>query len=462
MGGVAMREQGSWLAKRRRAPRPRKQPRAAWIRGVVRAAAALGAAATFVGGVPHELSHFGVRDLRAEEAATVPAGKALAEVVKRYLDSPAGERRQMRKQFDATLQPLDERTTAALEKSMLALAGKHGPRLPLKGEHQFYDGKRGRFILRGKAGKTLFIGLHGGGLGSGDAGSAASAMAGGNWWWLFPEVLEKTEHGWTDSGTEEFVLDLIEAAKRTGKVDPNRIYITGHSMGGYGTWTLGAHHADVFAGAAAYAGAPTAYYRSESDRTVVGIQDGVLPNFYNLPLHVYQSLDDKNVTPESNIFANKALLALKQQFPGGFAWTYDEVDGRGHAAPADGYLPSLRALAERPRVPRPRSFLWQPCLPWKRQFYWLYWDAPEAGALVEARVGDQNDIEIVGHLGSGDFSGLSVLLGPPLIDLAKPVTLRVNGKVVFEGAASRTFSTLLLTLPRNDPDHLYAARIDLP
>ena len=29
-------------------------------------------------------------------------------------------------------------------------------------------------------------------------------------WRSCPEVLEKTEHGWTDSGTEEFVVALID------------------------------------------------------------------------------------------------------------------------------------------------------------------------------------------------------------------------------------------------------------
>ena len=40
-------------------------------------------------------------------------------------------------------------------------------------------------------------------------------------------------------------------------VDTDRIYLTGLSMGGYGTWVVGAHHVDLFAGLAATAGAPT-------------------------------------------------------------------------------------------------------------------------------------------------------------------------------------------------------------
>lgn len=47
------------------------------------------------------------------------------------------------------------------------------------------------------------------------------------------------------------VLDLAIAAL---KPDPHRIYLTGHSMGGHGTWQLGAHFADRFAAIAPSAG----------------------------------------------------------------------------------------------------------------------------------------------------------------------------------------------------------------
>lgn len=390
-----------------------------------------------------------------------PKGRDLTALVERYLDADTPTRRTMRREADATYRPLEAREVPALRAALLKAARKHGAKLARSGSDGFYGGERGRYIVQGRPGPVLFIGLHGGGAGSGDASSAASAMGGGGWWWIFPEVLEKTEHGWTDADTDRFVLDLVQAAKRSGKVDPNRIYITGHSMGGYGSWTLGAQHADVWAGAAPYAGAPTAYYRAPGDPTVVGIQDGILPNLYNLPLHVYQSLDDVQVTPESNIFANQALKDLKARFPEGFEWRYVEVDGRGHAAPAEGYLPSLKWLAEHPRKARPPVVHWQPSLPWKQHFYWLWWENPELAAWLEVRAHDDNSIDITSHAGSGDTTGLSLLVGAPLFDLDKPITVRVSGEVRFQGPVPRTFSTLLMTLPREDEDLLFDARIDL-
>jgi hypothetical protein len=161
------------------------------------------------------------------------------------------------------------------------------------------------------------------------------------------------------------------------------------------------------------------------------------------------------------VFAAKALLDWKARFPDGFDHRYVEVDGRGHGPPEEGYLPSLRWVAERPRVARPKRFLWQPVLPWKRQMHWLHWATPERGALLEARALDGNVVDLTVHEGSDDLTGLSVLLGPPLVDLSKEVVVRVNGGERFRGPVPRTLSTLLLTLPRNDPALLFDARVDL-
>ncbi|MHC5010775.1 MAG: hypothetical protein ACYTG6_07460, partial [Planctomycetota bacterium] len=150
-----------------------------------------------------------------------------------------------------------------------------------------------------------------------------------------------------------------------------------------------------------------------------------------------------------------------EQWPDGFNFRYVEVDGRGHGAPNEGYLPSQKWIASHARDPRPHAFLWQPVLGWKRQFYWVYWDRPEELALLEFRAKDGNVIEITTHEGSGDVTGLSVLLGEPIVDLDEEVLVRVNGEERFAGRVERTFSTLLLTLPRFDEHLLFDARVDL-
>ncbi len=367
----------------------------------------------------------------------------------------------MRRAVDQAYAPLSEAASGKLSRRLIEAARKVGPVIRTSTDSFLGDG-RGRVLVSGKPSKTLFLGLHGGGEGEGDASSAQSAMGGGGWWWLYPEVLEKTARGWTDSGTEAFVVDLIRAAKRTGKVDPDRIYIAGHSMGGFGAWTIGAHHADLFAGIGAYAGAPIPIWRTGEEGVVEAIQPGILPNVFGLRLFVYQSDDDKNVPPATNDFAVTMLREVwKPTYPDGFDFRYEHVHGRGHAAPAEGYRPSLEWLAERPRDPRPPAFLWQPALGWKRQFYWVRWERPEIGALLEVRAREGNVCDITVHEGADDLSGLSVLVGPPLFDPDGEIVIRVNGEERFRGKAERRLSTLLLTLPAVDEGLLFDARVEL-
>ncbi|MGH8263800.1 MAG: prolyl oligopeptidase family serine peptidase, partial [Steroidobacteraceae bacterium] len=46
---------------------------------------------------------------------------------------------------------------------------------------------------------------------------------------------------------EQDVLRCLEEAKRRFKVDANRVYLTGESMGGSGTWIIGSNHPELFA-----------------------------------------------------------------------------------------------------------------------------------------------------------------------------------------------------------------------
>jgi predicted esterase len=394
--------------------------------------------------------------------APPPSGKALKALAQEYLGGDFATRTRLRARLDQELGTLSASQSRKLARDLLKIARKMPPRIGKSGRNYLLGKERGKYLVSGKPGKALFVGLHGGGEGSGSAESVP--MSGGGWWWVYPEVLEKTARGWTDSGTEEFVVQLIDAAKRTGKVDPDRIYICGHSMGGFGSWHIGAHHADTFAGIGAFAGAPIPIWEdggTKDDNVVKDIQAGVLPNLFNIRLHVYQSLDDQNVPPGENQKAIELLHELKKEFPDGFDFRYEEVDGRGHGGPPGGYMPDLKWLAEHKRNARPKTFLWQPHLPNKRQFYWVYWDRPELDAILEVRAKEGNVCEITVHQGEEDLTGLSVLVGAPLFDLDQDIVVKVNGEERFKGKTERRLSTLLLTLPRFDEKLLFDARIDL-
>lgn len=53
---------------------------------------------------------------------------------------------------------------------------------------------------------------------------------------------------------ETDVIDVIKAMKRDYSIDDDRVYLMGHSMGGYGSWSVAVNHPDLFAAIGPIAG----------------------------------------------------------------------------------------------------------------------------------------------------------------------------------------------------------------
>lgn len=51
---------------------------------------------------------------------------------------------------------------------------------------------------------------------------------------------------WEDFGRAD-AIEVLELAQAKLRHDPSRIYLTGHSMGGHGTWHIGSTFPDRFA-----------------------------------------------------------------------------------------------------------------------------------------------------------------------------------------------------------------------
>ena len=359
--------------------------------------------------------------------------------------------------------PLSGKDARKWAKTALALAAK-GRKLEKKSGQRYFweEEERGLYVLGGETKKpeALLLVMHGGGAGEGDAWSSHGAYNGAasqlDWLALYPQVLEKTEHGWTDSGTEEFVLQLVDAALRTWKIDRNRVFFSGHSMGGYGTWTLGARHADRVAGLAASAGAPTPIFNAAKE--VIDIDKGLIPCLRNVPFVIYQSDDDPRVPPDANRFAAKLLGEARERW-GGYPFEYWEEKGRAHELPPGGVEALLARIEARERDPRPARVVWQPSVDWVRQFYWLYWEKPRKHALVVADCDRaKNEVSVTCE---GDPAGLEVLLDERLLDLEKEVVVRLAGAEVFRGKPARTLATVVKTALRGDPELVFAARVPL-
>jgi pimeloyl-ACP methyl ester carboxylesterase len=67
--------------------------------------------------------------------------------------------------------------------------------------------------------------------------------------YLLAAPLERGDYFYRDQGDMD-VLEVIKDVERHYKVDRSRIYLMGHSMGGYGTNNVSTHHPDLFAAVA--------------------------------------------------------------------------------------------------------------------------------------------------------------------------------------------------------------------
>jgi predicted esterase len=115
---------------------------------------------------------------------------------------------------------------------------------------------------------------------------------------------------------EQDVLDVIAQVKLGYRIDSDRIYMTGHSMGGFGTWSIAMDHPEIFAALAPISGG--------------GNPQG-MAKIAQIPQLVIHGDNDKTVPVERS---RVMVEAAKKQ---GVEIKYIEVPGGSHvdvAAPA--------------------------------------------------------------------------------------------------------------------------------
>ena len=104
----------------------------------------------------------------------------------------------------------------------------------------------------------LFVFLHGGSVDSPETAPERYFEKDGHMWPVIEEApfivaapsapLMPETSRWNKSGTVALIDAAIADAKRRYAIDPDRVFLGGHSMGGYGAYHLGCLMADRFAG----------------------------------------------------------------------------------------------------------------------------------------------------------------------------------------------------------------------
>ncbi len=121
---------------------------------------------------------------------------------------------------------------------------------------------------------------------------------------------------------ERDVLQVISLAEKDYNIDSSRVYLTGYSMGGFGTWYLGSRHPDIFAAIAPVCGFGTGKNSSRFKSPKVELE-----SLQNMPVYVFHGEKDSRVKVSES---REIVSELKND--GDKDVKYEELKGVDHNA----------------------------------------------------------------------------------------------------------------------------------
>ena len=249
------------------------------------------------------------------------------------------------------------------------------------------------------------------------------------------------------------VLAAVRAAIRSFAIDTDRVFLSGHSLGGDAAWDIALAHPDLWAGLVAIA--PSA------DRYVTHYW----PNARRLPIYVVGGELDRARLRQN-------AVDLDRYFSKGFDATYVEYQGRGHEHFSDDIVRIFDWLSRKRRVFFVPEFEAVTFRPWDRFFWWVEVEGqpPRTVVLPEAwpPATGNRPLAIEAKKGAGNTlvvrSGADrtrVWLSPELIDFDQPLTATVDGQRIHKGPVSADDTVLLEDLRlRGDRQHPFWAVIE--
>jgi pimeloyl-ACP methyl ester carboxylesterase len=324
-----------------------------------------------------------------------------------------------------------------------------------------------------KAAPLLLVGH--GGNGAMDRDYAKRASEKGVKPWL--EVAEKegivvaapfTERGWGWIG-DSILLTLLSRMQREFHIDPDRVYVTGHSMGGHLSWRCGIYMADRWGAICPMSGGYDY------------VENKLVYNLLNVPGYAtYGSSEPYDI----NKFNNKIKEWMDDHQ---FDWKLIEKNG-GHQIFADDLPKAAQFLLGHPRdLYRPRVYArlggslvhdqadknpaWKKEHTWKGNhpiprstIHWLrLYALPKDTAQDKATQTIQADYaDNAFTVTSENVRKIRIYLHPKMVDFSKAVIVEVNGKVLAKADVQPSLKTMLeLAREFDDPGRIFHAALDV-
>jgi len=229
------------------------------------------------------------------------------------------------------------------------------------------------------------------------------------------------------------VLKCIELAKQKLNVDADRVYLTGSSMGGWGTWNVGTRHPELFAAIAPIYGGDD-YHVGMSEENIAKMSawnsylrdksssSSRFESLLTMPILVSHGDNDQSV----DVNNSRYLVRLLQR------WDYDvryiEVPGKGHGD-LGLWNTTIPWMLEHKRDSAPRQVRVRAADLRTASAYWVKINQrtdPGEFMLVDAEVLQGNVIRI----DSKNVSELSLTPDRKLVDYGKPIQVVWNEKLL--------------------------------
>jgi len=201
-----------------------------------------------------------------------------------------------------------------------------------------------------------------------------------------PDFIIVAPHGRGQTGYRDFgevdIFEAIHEVRKRYRIDEDRIYLTGHSMGGGGTFRLAVRYPHLWAGIAPMASAGARPFEW-------------LRNLLHIPTLFYHGSEDEVVPVQ---MARKAADYIRRL---GYNFRYEEVEGKPHWWGVD--FPEMFAFfARHRRTKSPDRIVFWTNDPRANRAYWLEiadFDDYTKPASVEAQVtrdtGDGTRVKLV-------------------------------------------------------------------
>jgi predicted esterase len=250
---------------------------------------------------------------------------------------------------------------------------------------------------------------------------------------------------WHQSHVDSLFSLFIKLADVFEDINTNRVYLTGYSAGGDGTYQLAPRMADQLAAAAMMAGHP-------NDASPLGLR--------NLPFALHMGAEDA-AYDRNKIAAEwkEKLDELQQNDPAGYIHDVQIHEGLGHWMERKDTV-AIEWMAQFNRNPYPGKVVWKQSSVIHNRFYWL--GVPENEAVKDALVVANRDDQTITIEKAELVNTIFINLNDEIVDLNEKIKVKCNGEVIYNDIPKRTIAQIWKSLTeRNDPKQVFSAKIEV-